>query len=250
MGNSMKATFLAAAAASLLVGHAAQADTVTATLAAHYFEVPDGSDPDFNLYSTPVVAAGSSLGPNGMPVATGGVNDINPITGELTWWSPALNSHVHATGTGTISLPYASDMYPLNSTASENNGDFSNFETAYFTGSFTLASAGTVTFQLGSDDDSFIYVDGKLFGQNPGVHGVTNVDFTSPTLSAGSHDIEVFYADRENSGAYLSLNLLSDGVVITPTAPGAPEPATWALMMLGVGGMGAALRLRRRAVAA
>ena len=30
--------------------------------------------------------------------------------------------------------------------------------------------------------------------------------------------------------------------------PGAPEPATWALMMIGVGGMGAALRTRRRGV--
>jgi len=30
----------------------------------------------------------------------------------------------------------------------------------------------------------------------------------------------------------------------------APEPANWLLMTLGVGGMGAALRMRRKAVAA
>ena len=67
-----------------------------------------------------------------------------------------------------------------------------------------------------------------------------------------------FYADRESSGAYLSLNLdaASGGIVITPppTPPvsGAPEPSTWALMIAGVGLIGSALRFgrRREAVAA
>jgi hypothetical protein len=103
-----------------------------------------------------------------------------------------------------------------------------------------------VSFTLGSDDDSFIYVDGVLFGQNPGVHGVSTVTFDSPNLTAGSHSIEVFYADRQNVEAHLSLNLAanSTGVVITP---GVPEPATWAMMLLGFGGLGAMLRSRRKA---
>ena len=86
-------------------------------------------------------------------------------------------------------------------------------------------------------------MDGTLFGQNPGVHGVTDVDFTSPTLSAGSHSIDVFYADRENTGAFLSLNLLSTGVIVTP--PAVPEPATWAMMLVGMGAIGFAARRRR-----
>ncbi len=190
------------------------ADTISATLSAQYFEISATSgDPDVNIYNTPIVALGSSLGPNGMPVATGGVNDITPTTNEITWWSPALNSNVVATGTGTIALPYSSYMYAPNSTGS-NDTNF--YETAIFSGNFNLASASTVQFQLGSDDDTFIYVDGTLFGQNPGVHGVTNVNFTTPELGAGNHTINVFYADRQHTGAYLSLNLLSSGVVITP----------------------------------
>lgn len=234
-----------AAAIAFGVG-AAQADTVTATLSAQYYQVADGSDPDFNLFSTPNVLNGSSLGPNGLPVATApfGVNDVNPTTHEITWWSPALNPHVSATGTGTISLPFASNMYPPNSTG---GNDSSFFETAVFKGVFNLSAPGTVEFQLGSDDDSFIYVDGVLFGQNPGVHGVTNVDFTSSMLNAGNHNITVFYADRENTGAFLSLNLLSSGIIINP---GVPEPATWAMMLMGFGGLGAALRARRRQASA
>ncbi len=177
-----------------------------------------------------------------MPVATApfGVNDINSGTDEITWWDPALNSNVASTGTGTISLPFSQTEFPPNGTGT---GDGTDFETAIFSGSFALSAPSTVEFQLGSDDDSFIYVDGVLIGQNPGVHAVTNVDFTSGTLGAGPHTIEVFYDDRHQVAASLSLNLLSSGVIITP---GVPEPATWSLMLVGIGALGGALRLSRR----
>lgn len=238
----ISASVLALSLAALAQG-VAHAGGVTATLGATYYEVANnGTDPDFQVYSTPNVADGSALGPHGLPVATlpYGVNDVDPTTGEIEWWAPALDSHVVETGTGTIVLPYASNMYPPNSTG---NNDASFFETAVFKGTFDLAGPGTVSFTLGSDDDSFIYVDGTLIGQNPGVHGVTTVEFTSGMLPAGSNSIEVFYDDRHTTGAYLSLSLDSD-ITIAPTVP---EPATWALMMVGVSGIGAVLRRRRRA---
>jgi fibro-slime domain-containing protein len=229
------ATF--AAAAMSFTG--AQADNpVTPSLTAHWFQVSDGTDPDFNLFSTPTVAPGSGL-TNGMVTATGGVNDILP-NGELTWWDPAHNSNVSATsGPSTISLPYGSNMFAPGSTGTSNS---QLFETAYFTGNFNLSTAGVATFNLGSDDDSFIYVDGLLVGQNPGVHAVTNVTFNTGTLSAGNHSLEVFYADRENTDAYLSL---SSSVTVTP---GVPEPATWGMMLLGFFGLGS--MVRRRATSA
>ena len=42
----------------------------------------------------------------------------------------------------------------------------------------------------------------------------------------------MFFADREDSGAALSLNLLSTDVVITP---GVPEPESWAMLAGGLG---------------
>jgi hypothetical protein len=227
-----------AAAVVLSTGAAHATNPVSATLSAQYYEVADHSDPDFNVNSTPTVANGSMLGPNGLPVASGGVNDLT-AGGEITWWSPTLNSHVASTGTGTISLPFDHDMFPPNSTG---GGDGSFFETAVFKGTFNLAGPGTVEFNLGSDDDSFIYVDGILFGQNPGVHSETSVDFTSPMLTSGNHSIEVFYADRQNVAAHLQLSLLSDITI----SPGVPEPATWAMMLVGFGGLGAAMRARRK----
>ena len=233
---------MACAVALACLAHPAHAAPVDATLSASYFEVKAGTGgPDFGGSGTPNVAAGSALGPNGMPVVSStspGVSLVNPTTHEIEWWSPGMDADVLATGTGTISLPYASNMYPPNSTG---GGDGAAWETAMFHGNFALSSSAVVSFTLGSDDDSFIYVDGKLIGQNPGIHGVTTVEFDSPTLGTGAHTLDVFFADREDTGAFLSLNLLSTGVVITP---GVPEPGSWAMLVAGLGLVGA---IRRRA---
>ena len=234
---------IAAAPMGVAVG-AAHATPVTAILGAQYFEIPnDRSDADFNARaSAPVVAAGSSLGPNGLPVGRN-VTDVNRATGEITWWSPSFNPHVTSTGAGTISLPYAnSAMYPPNSAG---RNDSTEFETAVFTGTFTLPSPQDVEFQLGSDDDSFIYVDGVLVGQNAGLHPLTNVDFTATNLDAGPHTLEVFYADRASVSARLSLDLLSTNVVITPTGSGSPVPEPFSIALLGAGLLGVGLARRR-----
>ncbi|HEY1932302.1 MAG TPA: PEP-CTERM sorting domain-containing protein [Acetobacteraceae bacterium] len=228
------------ATAAALGAVTAYANSVNATLSATYFEVCDSCNPpDFGGAGTPNLTLGSSLGPNGLPVATSpyGISDVDPTTQEITWWSPTLNIAVVQTGTGIISLPYSSNMYAPDSTGG-NDGSF--FETAVFAGNFTLSAPSTVEFALGSDDDSFIYVDGILIGQNPGIHGVTNVNFTSGTLPAGANSIEVFYDDRNQTGAALSLNLISSGVTITPAVP---EPTS--LLVLGAGLIGLS-RIRRR----
>ena len=226
-------TALACAAALVGLANHAQAGTVDATLSATYFEVKAGTgSPDFGGSGKPNVADGSMLGPNGMPVVSStspGVSLVNPATNEIEWWSPSMDPDVIETGTGTIALPFDSNMYPPNSTG---GNDGSAWETAMFSGDFTLGSSSVVSFTLGSDDDSFIYVDGALIGQNPGIHAVTTVEFDSPMLAAGSHTIQVFFADREDSGAALSLNLLSSDVVITP---GVPEPGSWAMLAGGLG---------------
>jgi hypothetical protein len=210
------------------------------SLAATYFQILGTSgDPDFNIFNTPNVAPGSSLGVNGFPVATGGISDIAP-TGEITWWSPSLNSNVAQTGTDTITLPYSSNMFAPNSTGA-NDGTY--FETAFFKGILNVPSAETVTFSLGSDDDTFVYVNGKLVGQNPGVHGVTDTSFTTPVLNAGANSVEVFYADRHQTGAFLSLSFTTEGVTITTDPAPGPIPGAGllsyvALGLMGLGSMG------------
>jgi hypothetical protein len=223
-------------AAAVMSFTGAQAgNPITSSLTAHWFEVADGSDNDFNHDGiTPIVALGSGL-TNGMPTVTSGVSDVGP-SDELAWWSHALNANVVETlgGPATIQLPYDHDMFAPYSTGS-NNSSF--FETAYFTGNFGMATAGTASFTLGSDDDSFLYIDGVLVGQNPGIHADSTVNF-DVNLGQGQHSIELFYADRQNVAAHLTLD---SNVTLMP---GVPEPATWGMMLLGFFGLGAIIRRR------
>jgi hypothetical protein len=233
----MRLSLIAAAAAAgtvaALAGPAA-ASPVSSTLTATYFTVSENGDADFRTGtgSGPEVAIGSQLGPDGLPVAlsNSGLADVNAAH-EITWWSPAFNPHVTATGTAITNMPFNNtNFYPTNGTGpNDSNG----FQTAILSGTFSLATAQQVSFSLGSDDDSFLYIDNVLVDSDPGVHGLNTAPFTSATLGAGSHTIDVFFADRQNTGAALYFSITSSGVVSNPApAPtGVPEPGS--LLLLG-----------------
>lgn len=52
-----------------------------------------------------------------------------------------------------------------------------------------------------------------------------------------------------NSGTHPSIPITAGGALTTDTVGGVPEPATWAMMLVGLGGLGSVLRRRRTLVA-
>jgi hypothetical protein len=89
------------------------------------------------------------------------------------------------------------------------------------------------------DDDAFVYLNGVLIGQNPGIHATTDVTFAG-NANAGVNTLEIFYADRERTGAQLDV---SADVALTAAVP---EPSTWAMMILGFFGVGSLAYRRSR----
>ena len=111
-------------------------------------------------------------------------------------------------------------------------------------GTLTAASAGTYTFSLNSDDGSKAFIDGVLVLDDSNAHGPFTVTNTVG-LSAGAHTFEVQFFECCGGASGVDFTT-PEGITL---GGGVPEPASWALMLVGFGGLGAALRHRRRRLA-
>jgi fibro-slime domain-containing protein len=228
------------AAVAALAGLTSPASAAV-TMSATYYTVAESGDPDFNtnpccnsLYTNEVKG---TLGPNGLPVYNPGYGgptlyDVNS-QGELTWWSPSLNSNVTKTGTGSVTLPFSNyNFFPPNGTGSN---DGSGFQAAIFRGVLNVPTTESVTFSFGADDDSFLALDNTIISQEGGIHGVSAAPVTTSVLTPGSYDLTLFYTDRHETGAGLYFSLDTSGVTIST---GVPEASTWAMMLIGFAGLG------------
>jgi hypothetical protein len=215
-----------AAAVMGLAGGAARADTVSVD----YFTVSP-SNPDFGTAqccSGPPAftnEVGSALGPNGMPVLANknGFPLTESIGSELQWWTPSATVSKTLSTTTTL-LPTQNMFAPNGGGTNDANG----FQTAIFRGNLTVGATGGSVF-FGGDDDVFLAIDGVIVGQVDGVH--TTADITV-SVGAGTHSLELFYADRDQTDANLQFQLTN------ATISAVPEPSTWAMMILGFLGLG------------
>ena len=230
--------------AAAIVG--ASQSSAQSTLHATYYTIPETGDPDFgnvpccNFVFTDNAngeVKGGALGVDGLPLyntAFGGpaLSDVNS-NGELTWWSGT------PTGSGSVNVPIGQNLFPPNGLGGD---DGSGFQTATFAGTLNAAGTEKVTFNLSADDDAFLAVDGNIVLQDGGVHPLdpTGVSVTQ-ILAGGSHSVEIFYADRHTVAAALDF---SESITAVP------EPASWAMMLVGFGGLGVAMRSRRKQAAA
>jgi hypothetical protein len=117
------------------------------------------------------------------------------------------------------------------------NGSFS----ADITGTINVASDGTYSFGLDSDDGSQLFIDGNLIIDDGGAHGpnfVSNSDF----LTAGGHSLEVQFFECCSGDSGVDL-FLPEGVTYGADVP---EPATALILGAGLAGLGLA---RRRKIA-
>ncbi len=139
-------------------------------------------------------------------------------------------------------------MYPPQGQNPSGN-DANGFLSAVYTGTFDVPAAESVSFTLGSDDDSFLYVNGVLVTSAGGVHGDSPAPVVSQVLAPGTYTMNLFYDDRYPTAAALSLAVTTSNIVVNPpsgTPPTVtPEAASMGLFGVGMLAVLALVRVRR-----
>ncbi|TAJ73136.1 MAG: PEP-CTERM sorting domain-containing protein [Phenylobacterium sp.] len=183
------------------------------------FDRPTGSNVDY-----------STLNPTSttIPNAYGGLIDGLDIEGGTLWWSPDIdlvwNSPVNGSGDRTLFLGGA--------------GGYSGVEFV------DLAS-----------HDYVIVVNDALNPRRLCVHETNAVEVGCTSLPNSRYEDLAFdgrylYAADYFGNRIDKIDLLVDGgSIFDPSTGGVPEPSSWALMILGFGGVGSLLRRRRVAFA-
>jgi hypothetical protein len=254
---------IAVLVASFTCAIPARADSLNIT----YFTIAatdqDANHLGFGLVSNEVQ---STLGIHGLPVlntpafgcVSGCFSLVPPADvlsdGEITYWSQTLNnggpgatSDVTQTGTGTVTIPYTNNSFfaPNGTGTCDGPSPCDGYQAAILSGTLTAPSTETISFSIGSDDMSFVYLDGINVCDDGGVHGNGSVPCTTSTITAGDHTIQLFFVDINQTQAALDFSITTQGVTTSGGNPGpAPEPS--AFMLLGTGIVGAAGGFRRR----
>lgn len=129
--------------------------------------------------------------------------------GDLPWdhdWFDAEYFHAREVEPG---LSFGSNWFPVDG---DLPGDPYHFA-VHIVAKIEVEEDMVATFEMGSDDDSWAFIDGALEGDLAGLHALEITTFDVP-LTAGIHDLELYMAERHTSESAFWFRWLSDGVSV------------------------------------
>lgn len=176
------------------------------------------------------------------PVLTGAMPTLTAYGGtrvsQWNWWNPMYFAFSRVDSDADLQSNFAPSWFPIPPALPGDRYDFA----VHWSGKFYVDTDKTYTYSMGSDDDSWLFVDDQLVLDLGGVHAMSSGSYTV-SLTKGHHDIDIFFAERHVVESGFQLNFFSD---LEPTP--VPEPSTLLLLGIGLAGLAGYGSRRRRKV--
>ncbi len=177
----------------------------------------------------------SALTGDSPTLTAAGAANIN----QFDWWDSQYESFSRVDSDWDLRHNFQSSWFPVNEGEA---GDPYHFAVKW-TGHFYVNETKFYNYSMGSDDDSWLFIDKQLTLDLGGIHALSYTNYNL-FLTKGWHSIDIFFAERHTVQSGFQLNFCSD---LEPgTAPQIPEPATLILFGAGVMGMGIVRRRRSK----
>ena len=151
--------------------------------------------------------------PNTLPGMEGTITGV--VTGttpfQYNWYTMQFFSFASTTPITAFDQPQ--NFFPVNDGLP---GD--PFYTAiHWTGYVTFPASGTYSINLGSDDDSWFYINNNLVVDNGGVHALTYATSSITVTGAETLPVDLYFAERHTTQSGIVFQM--PGVTFSPCAP-------------------------------
>lgn len=218
--------------------------------------VPGSSNPDFESGIGGVVTGlvSTTLSGNApTPINFGAPGYITSAGSFAEWFGAAAPSKslaitLNETAPGSGIYSYANNsFFPIDNELLGNQGRSHNYHFTYqIAATFGYKPGSGQSFTFTGDDDVWVFFDKKLGIDLGGVHGASSQTVNLDTLfgpgkAEGNYSFDFYFAERHTTESNLRIDT---SLQLMPV----PEPSTYAMMALGLAGLGAVARRRRERV--